>query len=109
MKKTVRSLFLLICLGLFVVSCSDDRKITITNKTGISLYNCTVTFVNKTTGELISTEGVGDLPDNESVEVTDNGNYFNISAKDSKGKGIRSYDIHSSKDVEIYIKDLIVY
>ena len=72
-------------MSLFFASCSKDETITITNRTGISLYECSVSFINKQTGNYEGVERIGTLLDNESAEVKKHGSYFNLNARDSKG------------------------
>ena len=106
MRNLIKSSILLICMSLFLVSCDNDKEITITNRTGISLYECTVSFINKETGNFVGSERIGSLLNDESADVKKHGPFFNINARDSKGNVILSYDIRCSDEVELSVKDI---
>ena len=112
MKRFICVMFLALSVGLLCSSCSkeeDKDMMKVTNVSGIPFYDCWIFFKDTKDGEIVASDEVGDVLNDQSFKVRKQGNYFSIMAKNSTGRTVMSDYMWSSEQVKIFKSNLLAY
>ncbi len=109
MKRFICVMLLALSVGLLCSSCSkeeDENTFEIINASGISLYDCTVSFRNAKDGDIVDSQKVGSILADQTVKVKKLGYFIVISGKNQNGNPVISKTLLVLDKMHLYKSDL---